>query len=264
MGENQSMVENNINDPGGKFQRLIETVDVANLLTDPLIESITTLLTISAGEMNSDEASVLIRDGDEGDLKFLTAIGEVAEQLLDLKVPAGKGIAGFVLSSGQPMVVSDVGEEQTFYAEVDRSTGYSTQMMLATPLRYKDEVIGVLEFINRRGEPPFEPFTPHEMDRAALCAEAIATLVNSYQSAKLFRDFGEKLLANDAAFDVAEMREWLKSVRESADHREMMDLALLVREFASRGEAERTLCRELLESILRFSDEGHKTSYLSF
>lgn len=264
MGKNYIMVENNINDPGEKMQRLVETTDIANLLTDPLIESITKLLQISADELGSAEASVLIRDGDEGDLRFLTAIGEVAEQLLDLKVPAGKGIAGFVLSSGQPMVVSDVGEEQTFYAEVDRSTGYSTQMMLATPLRHKDEVIGVLEYINRHGGPPYQPFTPEEMDRAALCAEAIASLANAYLSAKLFRDFGMKLLDNNAEFDVVEVREWLKGVRESAQHREMMDLALLLRELAGRGDAERTLCREVLESILRFSDEGHNTSYLSY
>lgn len=258
------MVENNINDPAETLQRLIETVDIANLLTDPLIESITKILSIAASELNSDEASVLIRDGDEGDLRFLTAIGEVAEQLKDMKVPAGKGIAGFVLSSGQPMVVSDVGEEQSFYAEVDRSTGYSTEMMLATPLRHKDEIIGVLEFVNRRGDPPYEPFSPAEMDRAALCSEAVALVVNAYESAKLFRDFGDKLFSNNAEFEVAEMREWLKGVRESVEHREMMDLALLLREFAGRGESERTLCREFLESVLRFSDEGHKTSYLSY
>ena len=36
------------------------------------------LLEISAAELNSDEASVLIRDGDQGDLRFLSAIGKVA------------------------------------------------------------------------------------------------------------------------------------------------------------------------------------------
>ena len=58
------------------------------------------------------------------------------------------------------MAVADVGQEDSFYAEVDKKTGYETQTILATPLRYNGEVIGVLEFINRIGEPPFEPFTP--------------------------------------------------------------------------------------------------------
>jgi len=44
----------------------------------------------------------------------------------------------------------------------------------------------------------------------------------------------------------------------------MLDLAVLMREVASRGDGERQLCRELLQSILRFSDSKNETSYLSF
>ncbi len=247
-----------------KLQRLIETIDIANILTEPLTQSIANLLQVSAAEINSDEASVLIRDGDQGGLRFLSATGEAAGKLLNLKVPAGKGIAGFVLSSGQPMAVSDVGEEKSFYPEVDKSTGYSTQMILATPLNYKDEIIGVLEYINRRGDPPFEPFTPVEMDKAALFAEAIASLVNAYESAKLFRDFGEKVFEGENKDDIADMRNWLNARRDSAEHREMLDLAVLMREIASRGEGERKICRELLESILRFSESKSETSFLNF
>jgi signal transduction protein with GAF and PtsI domain len=214
--------------------------------------------------MNSEEASVLIRDGDEGDLRFLSAIGKVADKLLNLRVPAGKGIAGFVLSSGQPMAVADVGEEQIFYDEVDRKTGYSTQTILATPLRHNGEVIGVLEYVNRIGEPPFESFTPDEMDAAALFADVIASLVNAYESAKLLRDLGSKMISDKNENDYTEIRIWLRSLRDSAEHREMMDLAVLLREIAARGDGERQLCRELLESILRFSDTKAETSFLSF
>ena len=185
--ENQNLTE--------KLQKLVETIDIANVLTAPITESIENLLRFSAADIGSAEASVLIRDGNEGDLKFLTAIGTVAETLLDLKVPAGKGIAGFVISSGQPMAIADAGAEESFYREVDERTGFSTQMILATPLRYNGEIIGVLEYINRRGEPPFEAFTPEEMDRAAFFAEAVAPLVNAYETAKIFHAFGSQTLA---------------------------------------------------------------------
>ena len=262
-GENYVMTELNGQDLPSKLRRLIETVDIANILTEPLTQSLSKMLEISAAELNSDEASVLIRDGDEGDLRFLSAIGKVAEQLINIKVPAGKGIAGFVLSSGQPMAVSDVGEETSFYSEVDRTTGYSTQMILATPLSHNGEVIGVLEYINRRGDPPFQPFTPAEMDRAAAFAEVIASLVNAYESAKLFRDLGEKVLSDNSAGDITVVREWLRGLRDSPEHREMMDLAVLIREIASRGDAERAICKDLLESIVRYSDTKGETSFLT-
>lgn len=247
-----------------QLRRLVETIDVANVLIEPLTESIENILQISAAEMCSDEASVLIRDGNEGDLKFLSAIGSVAEQLLKLKIPAGKGIAGFVMSSGQPMAVADVGGEESFYAEVDKTTGYSTQTILATPLRYKGEIIGVLEYVNRCGEPPYEPFTPQEMDKAALFAETISPLINAYESAKLFRELSDRMLTAEQSSDIVDIRKWLANLRESVEHKEMMDLAILVREISNRGEAERTMCREIMETVLKFADNKHETSFLGY
>lgn len=248
----------------GQLRRVLETLDVANALTEPLTESIAELLKISSQSLSSGEASVIIRDGNGSDLRFLSAVGQVADQLIGMKIPSGKGIAGFVFSSGQPMVVSDVGQEESFYAEVDKQTGYSTQMILATPLRHKDEVIGVLEFINRVGEPPYEPFTPDEMDRAALYGEAIASLVHAYESAKLFRELQYNTLKSDAESDLKELREWVLNLRSTVEHREMIDLAILVREIASRGTSERQLCREVLEAFLRHSQSDKETSFLDY
>jgi signal transduction protein with GAF and PtsI domain len=247
-----------------KLRRLVETVDVANALTRPLTRSIENLLTVTATDLGSEEASVLIRDGSDGDLRFLSAIGAVAEHLLNMKVPAGKGIAGFVFSSGQPMAVTDVGDEETFYAEVDRQTGYSTQTILATPLRHNGEIIGVLEYINRIGDPPYAAFSPDEMDKAALFADVVATLVNAYESAKLMRDLGKAMLSNDGEMDYQEVRDWLATVRETPEHAGMIELAALVRDIASRGDAEREMCREVLEAVLKYSERGTETSYLSY
>lgn len=247
-----------------KLRSLIETVDVANALIEPLTKSIENLLHISAAQMNSEEASVLIRDGSDGDLRFISAIGKVAPQLINLQVPAGKGVAGFVYSSGQPMVIADVGEEDSFYAEVDKKTGYSTQTLLATPLRHNGEVIGVLEYVNRIGEPPFESFTADEMDSAAVFSEAISSLVNAYESAKLFHDFTEKMLSVEDRVQFAQVREWLNDLRNSSEHKETLELAITVRELSSRGEEERKMCQRILESILEYSDSKADTSYLTF
>jgi signal transduction protein with GAF and PtsI domain len=246
-----------------KLRSVLQTVDLANALTEPMTRSIENLLKISAAEMNSEEASVIIRDGADGDLRFLSAIGKVADQLKNVKIPAGKGIAGFVFSSGQPMAITDVGEENVFYAEVDKQTGYSTQTVLATPLRFNGEVIGVLEYVNRVGEPPYEPFTPGEMDKASLYADAIAALVNTYEFTKLLRSLSDKLLEGGDKSAFPAVREWLGNVRESGEHREMIELAVLIREISNRGEAERNICRDVLEAVLRYSENQSETSFLN-
>ncbi|HEX8399431.1 MAG TPA: GAF domain-containing protein [Pyrinomonadaceae bacterium] len=242
-----------------RLRRQIETLDAANALTAPLLRSIEHLLELSAAAMDSDEASIIVRDEETEDLRFLAAIGEVADKLRGLRIPSGKGIAGFVFSSGQPIAVADVGQDTNFYAEVDRQTGYSTQTILATPLRFNGEVIGVLEYVNRIGEPPFAPFTPDEMDTAAFYAEAISSLVDAHESAALVENLCNRLEKE------GDMRDWLNNLRTAPEHREMIELALLVREIASRGETERRFCREILETFARYTESSESSeSFLSF
>lgn len=264
LGQNRGMPDQHEGELAEKIQRLIETIDIANILTDPLTRSIEEILRVTAEDLGSSEASVLVRDGDNGDLRFLSAVGKVAERLVGVLIPAGKGIAGFVLSSGQPIAVANADADASFYREVDKLTGYSTEMILATPLRHDGEVIGVLEYINRAGEPPYQPFSPGEMDRAARFADAIASLVRAYESAKLFRDMGQKIVGEGSEFDITEVRDWLSHYRGGAEHREMMDLAVIVREIAGRGEAERALCRSVLEALLTYTSDTINQTYLKY
>ncbi|HKR02116.1 MAG TPA: GAF domain-containing protein [Pyrinomonadaceae bacterium] len=239
-----------------QLREAIRAVDVANLLTSPLKRSIENLLHVAGDAMGSDEASVLVRDGNRGGLKFLAAIGEVADKLMKVRIPPGKGIAGFVFASGQPVAVADVAQDESFYAEVDRATGYSTQTLLATPLRVEGETVGVLEFVNRLGNPPYQPFTPEEMDRAAHFADAIATLVDAHETAGLVETLFERAVEAsgvDGKRKSGELLDWLGKVRSAPEHRDLLTLAVRLRDIAGRGDAERALCREVLEALDRFT-----------
>jgi sigma-B regulation protein RsbU (phosphoserine phosphatase) len=250
---------------GGSFEAqlrdAIRAVDVANLMTAPLKHSIENLLHVAGDAMGSDEASVLVRDGNRGGLKFLAAIGEVADKLAKVRIPPGKGIAGFVFASGQPVAVADVAQDETFYAEVDLATGYSTHTILATPLSVGGETVGVLEFVNRLGDPPYQPFTPDEMDKAAHFADAIATLVDAHETAGLIETLFERSVKDDEKKATKggkkknDLLKWLDTVRSAPEHRDLISLAVRLRDIAARGDAERALCREVLEAIDRFTEK---------
>ena len=102
------------------------------------------------------------------------------------------------------------------------------------------------------------------MDHAAIYAHAIAAMLNAYESAKLFSDLSDKVLSANSVINFDEVRAWLAGLRTSTEHRERLDLAVLLREVAGRGDAERKLCREFLESITRFSNDKNETSYLRY
>src|SRR5258708_20338381 len=77
---------------------VVSQIDVSNSLSAPLRRAIDDLLQVAAQSVGSAVASVLVRDGDEGGLKFLTATSGVSDELLALRLPPGAGIAGLVRS----------------------------------------------------------------------------------------------------------------------------------------------------------------------
>jgi len=232
-------------------------IDVSDSLTAPLRQAIDDLLQLAATSVGAAVASVLVRDGDEGGLKFLTATSGVSEKLLALRLPPGAGIAGLVFSTTQPMAVADVSQEGSFWSEADRRTGFKTITLLATPLRANGEMVGVLEFVNRPGEPPYPPFTPAEMDRGSRFADAIARLVEAFEIAQLVEslfDYSVKasMSSTGSANLEDDLRAWIEQSQAAAEHRDLMLLWVSLREIIARGGAEREFCRELLQMIARF------------
>lgn len=246
---------------------IADSTDVTNSLTAPLKTAIEKLLQSSAVTVGSAAASVLVRDGNEGGLKFLTATSGVTEELLALRLPPGAGIAGLVVSTNQPMAVADVSQEGSFWSEADRRTGFKTITVLATPLRSNNEMVGVLEFVNRPGEPPYPPFTPAEMDHAARFAEPIARLVDVYEMAQLIESLFNQTIKDllqaspVAASSVENLRDWLSESALAGTHRDLAMLWISIHEIVLRGDAERELCRDLLHTLARFTEKRTSSNF---
>jgi hypothetical protein len=242
-----------------QVSEVVNQIDVSNSLALPLKRAIDDVLQLAAESVGSAVGSVLVRDGNEGGLKFLTATSGVSDELLALRLPPGAGIAGLVFSTTQPMAVADVSNEGSFWSEADRRTGFKTVTVLATPLRANGEMVGVLEFVNRPGDPPYPPFTPAEMDSGSRFADAIAQLVDGYEIAQLVESLFNYSIKNSLTASLpgvreSDLREWLESIPAVAEHRDLLLLWISLREIVTRGGAEREFCRDLLEMIARFTN----------
>src|SRR5258706_9159926 len=127
------------------------------------------------------------------------------------------------------------------------------------PPRRGDQVgrVVLLVLLNPRGEPPYPPFTPAEMDSGSRFADAIARLVDTYELAQLFEslfDYSVKASLGTTAPTGREsdMRAWLERTPAAAEHRDLLLLWVTLREIVGCGTAERQLCRDLLDLIARF------------
>ncbi len=121
-------------------KRLNSTLDLAELIN--------IILQLATRHTDADRGAVFLVDKEREEIWSLVALG-LAQQ--EIRLPWTKGIAGWVAREGKTVNLRDAYEDSRFEPEVDRKTGYRTRTVLCLPIRNKDdEVIGVLQLLNRR------------------------------------------------------------------------------------------------------------------
>jgi putative methionine-R-sulfoxide reductase with GAF domain len=101
------------------------------------------------------EAGTLYRYDEHYDrLVFEVVFGSQQALLDQLVMPAGRGIAGSVMHSGDAALVNDTAGDPRFAWEYDRMTGFESRSMLCVPLEAAGCRWGVLQLINKT-EGPF-------------------------------------------------------------------------------------------------------------
>jgi GAF domain-containing protein len=98
-------------------------------------------------------ASVLLVDADRDELVFEAVAGEGEEHLIGTRFPADTGIAGWVATSGLPLMADDVADSPQFALDAAESTGYVPRSLMAAPVMRDGDCIGVLEVLDRGTRP---------------------------------------------------------------------------------------------------------------
>ncbi len=100
--------------------------------------------------------SLLLRDAETGELVFTLVRGEAQPQLLERRLAPDEGIAGWVATHDEALLIPDVANDPRFSARMDTLSGFRTQSVLAVPLRARARCIGVLEIVNTLHERIFD------------------------------------------------------------------------------------------------------------
>lgn len=168
-------------------QAITSSLDLHETLT--LITDQTTRL------MDVAAASVVLRDNASDEVLFAAASGEGSEAAIGWRMPLDRGIAGWVASHGEPVIVPDVHSDKRFFSDVDKHSGFTTRSILCVPLTTKGNTIGALEVMNKKNG------TFNEDDLAilqALAAPAATAIENAqlFQHAESLRSFNEDIIEN--------------------------------------------------------------------
>ncbi len=223
--------------------------------SDELLRSIT----VSARELFGAEACSLALLSDDGsELVFTTASGSGAAGVVDLRIPAGQGIAGWVVMSEQPISVSDLQNDARFATDVAKTTGYVPRAILAVPVAGPHGLLGVIEVLDRDAA---RPGAEHDMRLLSLFAAQAAIAI---ENSRVFATLGRAVLE---AIANAPPGTALASALSSAagqttgPDRDLLALAAVFGELDELGSDERRLAIAVVEDLLvYFRGRGRRPS----
>lgn len=99
--------------------------------------------------LGAEACSVLLVDEDRQELFFEVAKGEAGAALEQVRLKMDQGVAGWIATHGQPLVINDVSRDPRFFGQVDQRVKFVTRSILGVPLLARGKIIGVLEVINK-------------------------------------------------------------------------------------------------------------------
>jgi Nif-specific regulatory protein len=139
----------------GKFGTLVQISALINSNYGDAKTLLTRVLESATLLVDGEASSLVLLDADAGKLRFEIALGPKGSEVKGFTLNPGEGIAGWVALNGQALIVNDVETDSRFYPEIAKSIGFPTYSILAVPMRIRDETIGVIEIINKKGKKYF-------------------------------------------------------------------------------------------------------------
>ncbi|MBN1221528.1 MAG: GAF domain-containing protein [Anaerolineae bacterium] len=183
-----------------EHQRQIEELTRLNELSRSVVqvldldEVLSRIVQEATRMLNVETGSVILLDEETDELTFAISISQGRRIEIPTRLKKDQGIAGQVMSTGQPACVNDVANNPHWFGEVEH--GFSTRSLLSVPLRLDGRILGTLQVLNKKSPAGFDP-----SDTTRLSAFAAWATI-AIENARLFREArqaGQLRVLNEAA-----------------------------------------------------------------
>lgn len=112
-----------------------------------------TILEISTDLLDASQGSIILIDKNGETMQIVFTKGMTLHIAQSLPMKVGKGIAGRVAQTGQPLLVDDV-EKDSRIAMANRPR-FKSKALICIPLKLKEKIIGVLNLSDKKNLVPF-------------------------------------------------------------------------------------------------------------
>ena len=132
-----------------KSDPLVSLVKIGQSIS--ALTDIDVLLKVIAEEtktaIQADRCTVFLWDKEKNELWSKIALGMENQEI---RFPADKGLAGYVVQTGETLNIADAYTDPRFNKEVDSKSGYKTRTILCMPIKNNNqEIIGAFQVLNK-------------------------------------------------------------------------------------------------------------------
>jgi len=177
------------------FEKLSKLIEISKIINTTLdIKFLLQYIMDSAKEvLKAEGSSLMLMDEDKKELYFDITAGEAGDILKQIRIPLGKGVAGIVAQTGEPMLIEDAQNDPRVYKGVDEKTKIVTRNLIAVPMRVRDKIIGVLEVINSIDKPCFDK---NDLDLLQAFGDASGIAIYNRELIKNLQNLNKELEKN--------------------------------------------------------------------
>jgi K+-sensing histidine kinase KdpD len=133
-----------------KLNLLIEASKIVNS-TIEIDKLLVLILNAATNSIQAERGTVYLLDKEKQELWAKVAQGN---DVTEIRLPLGKGLAGYVAKTGEVVNIPDAYSDPRFNPEIDKKSGFHTHNVLCMPMKNKEgEIVGVFQFLNKRDGP---------------------------------------------------------------------------------------------------------------
>lgn len=117
-----------------------------------LFDLLDQILYNALGVLRAEDGSLLLLDEETNELVFVLVHGDIRNELRGYRIKSDTGIAGWVVSQREPLIVNNPRQDGRFSLDVDEEFSFVTRSILCVPMIARGKLIGVIELLNKRGD----------------------------------------------------------------------------------------------------------------
>ena len=157
-----------------KISQLLLKVNNDMAVTDSLDSALETLVNITTTTLGVERGTIFLNDEKTGELYSRVIQGSF---MREIRIMNTKGIAGWVFTHEEGVIVPDAYRDKRFYKNGDLRTVFRTKSILCAPLRdAAGRKIGVSQLLNKKSG----PFTDQDLELLMLITEQAAIAIQSH------------------------------------------------------------------------------------